>query len=257
MSAGGLQDLAKAAGLAVAWTDYRGQPRTVSDESLRVILAAMNLPADTPGELAHSLQTLTVAQRTRPALLTAVRGQYVRLAGKPGKAVLTLETGERTDLTLKHAVGGASAFRAPRQIGYHRLETDEGSTVLAVAPARALDVADLTGGRKAWGVAAQLYSLNEGGDFGDFGDLARFAMALGGFGADAVAVSPTHALFTADLGRYAPYGPSTRLFLNPLYAPGRTARSRQAATPDRLAGRRRAEDAGAPRRLRGLLCFAP
>ena len=215
----GLQDLAKAAGLAIAWTDYRGQPRTVSDESLRVILAAMDLPADTKGELSHSLETLAVAQRTRPALVTAVRGQYVRLAGKPAKAVLTLETGERLDLAMKQAAGGASAFRAPMRVGYHRLETDEGATTLAVAPARALDIADLTGARQAWGVAAQLYSLNYGGDFGDFGDLAGFATALGQRGADAVAVSPTHALFTADLGRYAPYGPSTRLFLNPLYAP--------------------------------------
>ena len=231
LKAAGLKDLAKAAGLAVAWTDYRGQPRTVSDDSLRVILAAMDLPADSKGALAHSLESLAVARRSRPALVTAVRGQYVRLAGKPGKAVLTLETGERLDLAMKQAAGGASAFRVPTRIGYHRLETDEGSTTLAVAPARALDIADLTGGHKAWGVAAQLYSLNDGGDFGDFGDLARFATTVGGFGADAVAVSPTHALFTADLGRYAPYGPSTRLFLNPLYAP---AGSHDRATPPPL-----------------------
>ena len=215
----GLRDLAKAAGLAVAWTDYRGQPRTVSDETLCVLLAALNLPAGSKGELAHSLETLAVAHRSRPSLVTAARGRPVRLTGKPGKAVLTLETGERLDVALTRDGAGHVAFRAPMRIGYHRLETDEGSTILAVAPTRALDIADLTGGRKAWGVAAQLYSLNNGGDFGDFGDLARFATALGERGADAVAVSPTHALFTADLGRYAPYGPSTRLFLNPLYAP--------------------------------------
>jgi len=219
VSSAGLKDLAKAAGLAVAWTDYRGQPRTVSDDSLHVILAAMDLPADTKSQLSHSLEALTVAQQTRPPLVTAVRGRPVHLTGKPAKAVLTLETGERLDVALQRDSAGQVALRAPMRIGYHQLETDEGSTILAVAPARALDVADLTGGRKAWGVAAQLYSLNEGGDFGDFGDLARFATALGGLGADAVAVSPTHALFTADLGRYAPYGPSTRLFLNPLYAP--------------------------------------
>jgi len=219
MSGQGLKDLAKAAGLAVAWTDYRGQPRTVSDDSLRVILAAMDLPAVSKGELAHSLEILATARHSRPPLVTAVRGRPVRLTGKPGRAALTLETGERADVALKSDGVGHVVFRAPTRIGYHRLETTEGSTTLAVAPARALDIADLTGGRKAWGVAAQLYSLDEGGDFGDFGDLARFAAALGGFGADAVAVSPTHALFTADLGRYAPYGPSTRLFLNPLYAP--------------------------------------
>ena len=33
-----------------------------------------------------------------------------------------------------------------------------------------------------------------------------------------LALSPLHALFTADPTRYGPYSPSTRLFLNPLHA---------------------------------------
>ena len=37
-------------------------------------------------------------------------------------------------------------------------------------------------------------------------------------GADALALSPLHALFTADPTRFGPYSPSTRLFLNPLHA---------------------------------------
>jgi 4-alpha-glucanotransferase len=37
-------------------------------------------------------------------------------------------------------------------------------------------------------------------------------------GADAVALSPVHSLFAADPGRYGPYSPSSRLFLNPLFA---------------------------------------
>ena len=37
-------------------------------------------------------------------------------------------------------------------------------------------------------------------------------------GADAIALSPTHSLFAADPTHYGPYSPSSRLFLNPLYA---------------------------------------
>jgi len=218
MSGRGLKDLAKAAGLAVDWTDFRGQPRTVPEEALRIILAAMDLPADSKADIAAALDRLAAERRARAPMITAVRGQPVRLAGRAGRAALILETGERRDLALTPAGAGHVTFRAPTAIGYHQLEFGGEQTRLAVAPARALDIADLTGGRKAWGVAAQLYSLNEGGDFGDFGDLARFAARLGELGADAVAVSPTHALFAADLGRYAPYGPSSRLFLNPLYA---------------------------------------
>ena len=46
-------------------------------------------------------------------------------------------------------------------------------------------------------------------------DLAEAAARQG---ADAVALSPVHSLFAADPARYGPYSPSSRLFLNPLYA---------------------------------------
>ncbi|MBU2289457.1 MAG: 4-alpha-glucanotransferase, partial [Gammaproteobacteria bacterium] len=49
-----------------------------------------------------------------------------------------------------------------------------------------------------------------------FGSLAETARAFAGRGADAVAISPVHALFPADAGRYSPYAPSSRLFLNVL-----------------------------------------
>jgi 4-alpha-glucanotransferase len=84
--------------------------------------------------------------------------------------------------------------------------------------------------RRAWGVGVQGYSLRGPGcpEFGDFGALAAFAAEAGGAGADALAISPVHALFAADAGRYSPYGPSSRLFLNGLYARARTPPARDA-----------------------------
>lgn len=73
--------------------------------------------------------------------------------------------------------------------------------------------------RKAWGVACQLYGLTSARSLGlgDFEDLARLAQIAGEAGAAFVGVNPLHALFMADAGRFSPYSPSTRRFLNPLY----------------------------------------
>ena len=60
-------------------------------------------------------------------------------------------------------------------------------------------------------------SAGDGG-IGDAAGIAALAEAAGHGGADALALSPLHALFTADPARFGPYSPSTRLFLNPLHA---------------------------------------
>ncbi|HEY6578763.1 MAG TPA: 4-alpha-glucanotransferase, partial [Rhizomicrobium sp.] len=79
---------------------------------------------------------------------------------------------------------------------------------------------ELAPGRRLAGTAVQVHSLRGGtsGAFGDFRALGSFAMQAGRLGFDAVMASPTHAALGADLGRYSPYSPSTRLFLNPLFA---------------------------------------
>ncbi|MCW4113394.1 4-alpha-glucanotransferase [Aurantimonas sp. MSK8Z-1] len=71
----------------------------------------------------------------------------------------------------------------------------------------------------AWGIACQLYSLRSGRSLGigDFEDLARLAEIGGPEGASFVGVNPLHALFLSDPGRFSPYAPSSRRFLNPFY----------------------------------------
>ena len=110
-------------------------------------------------------------------------------------------------------------MRAPPGVGYHRLEYGNAAVQLAVSPLRALRASDLAAHSRPWGVALQLYSLNYGRAFGDFSDLARFCEGLAAYGADAVAISPVSALFSSRPEHAAPYAPSSRLFLNPLYAP--------------------------------------
>lgn len=74
----------------------------------------------------------------------------------------------------------------------------------------------LTDGARIWAAAVQIPSLRGHSDtaFGDFGALADAAGAFGRRGAQALAISPVHALFPADPARFSPYAPSSRLFLN-------------------------------------------
>jgi len=73
---------------------------------------------------------------------------------------------------------------------------------------------------------AQIYSLRTAADspvqstwgHGDFGAVRRLAQRLGREGADAVMLSPSHAMFSAEPAACSPYSPSSRLFLNAAYA---------------------------------------
>lgn len=72
---------------------------------------------------------------------------------------------------------------------------------------------------KRWGVTCQLYALRSARSLGigDFQDLGHLAEIAGAEGASFVGVNPLHALFLSDAGRYSPYSPSTRRFINPFY----------------------------------------
>ena len=85
---------------------------------------------------------------------------------------------------------------------------------------RVLGVLVLLGGLAAWwrmwGVAAQVYGLRRPGDggVGDFSSLATLAIQSAKRGSHAVAISPMHAMFSAEPQKFSPYSPSSRLFLN-------------------------------------------
>ncbi|MDP2358512.1 MAG: 4-alpha-glucanotransferase [Beijerinckiaceae bacterium] len=74
-------------------------------------------------------------------------------------------------------------------------------------------------GRRVWGITCQLYSLRSSRNLGigDFGDLASLAEVAAEAGAAFLGVNPLHSLFFSDPGRFSPYSPSTRRFLNPFY----------------------------------------
>ena len=209
MSQADLHALASAAGLVIDWEDAQGRDQRVSDASLSAILTSMGLACDSAADRRDSLAML--AEKAEPALITAVAGQALELPGGASSGRLILEDGKALDVTGR--------FTAPDAIGYYRLELGQREVTLAVCPPRCLTARDDLG-RKAWGATVQLYSLRDGRETpsGDFGALADFAARLGRAGADAAAISPVHALFLADPQRYSPYSPSSRDWLNPLFA---------------------------------------
>jgi 4-alpha-glucanotransferase len=196
--------LAQEAGVAVDWIDYDGQERQVGRDTLRAVLAA----------LGHAPQgSASQAPRDPVNFLVAQAGAPITLAGRRDRGLVVLEDGRRLDVV---ATQGSLSFNIDEP-GYHTLELDDRLVTLAVCPPRCLTPRDRLG-RRAWGLGVQLYACRESGDFGDFSDLAVLARAAGARGADALAISPTNALFAAAPDRCSPYSPSSRDHLNLLFA---------------------------------------
>lgn len=210
MSDMGTLELARAAGLAVQWTDLENRSRTVQIGVLRDVLGALGLPAATAAQCRGSMAELARIERAR-RLITAEVGQPVDLPGRLGAWRITLEDGRTRE--------GDGAAPTALPVGYHQVEAQDWSGTLAVAPKRGWTLADAGSGRRLAGLAAQLYALSRRDDArcGDFAALAELARRAATRGIDAVAISPVHALFTADPGRAAPYAPSSRVALNPVY----------------------------------------
>jgi len=193
MSDDALRALAAKAGFEEHWVDAAGEPRTVSPATLRAALTALGFPCDSTRAIAESEAALEALKHEMPPLVTAWAGETF--------------------------MAGGQSPMAPDTPGYYRVEIGGAERMLAVAPPRCFEIADLTENNLA-GLGVHLYGLRGGhtSGFGDFAALADFAREAAKRGVDAVAVSPTHALFTADSSHFSPYSPSSRLFRNPLYA---------------------------------------
>jgi len=231
-----LTRLARHAGIAIHWTDAYDQPQVVGEDALRAILAALGLPCATPGDCRDSLAQLEQEQAVGylPPLLTGVQHQPVPLpmhSHLHGQSCrLELENGARLMLLISSDLNAPPTLPPIAVPGYHRLLVAGHILTLAIAPARCYTIADALGEQadaRGWALAAQVYGLRSDslkparkvygdGGIGHFGALAALAPLASQYGAAALAMSPVHAMFTADPGRSSPYSPSSRLFLNPL-----------------------------------------
>jgi 4-alpha-glucanotransferase len=209
---------AQAAGIAVQWRDANGRSHSVAPEVLQRLLAAMGPMPDTaaPDEIAPLLIVHLGRTASLPVPLRWL-----------GRAFSLQEEGADAPADTVGgliALDGDGQWRLPRieRPGYYRLNVGDDQTRLAVCPPRCFSLADALGTRAAhaYGLCAQTYSLRRTGDggVGDFAGVAQLARLSAHRGAQAVMLSPVHALFTADPAKFSPYSPSNRQFLNPLHA---------------------------------------
>ncbi|CAN7521546.1 4-alpha-glucanotransferase [Pseudomonas sp. LjRoot277] len=223
MSDAQLEILASRAGLAVDWIDANGRPQKVAPSVLRNVLTGLGHPAGSAQEIDASLQELQQVQQTRhlPPLLTADFGVGLSLGHyfePETPCEIHLEDGSRLNLKLD----AEAILPGLIPVGYQHVSIDGQQFTLAVAPTRCYSVGDAVDSPipRVWGLSVQLYSLRRPGDggFGDTQALEDLARVAGERGAEALAISPLHAMFGSDTQRYSPYSPSSRLFLNSLYA---------------------------------------
>ena len=204
-----LEALAAAAGLISRYHDGAGQWREAPPESIRAVLGALGLSAETDADAADCLHRLQDARSRRrlPEWAVVRADDVARFAIGDGESEWRLECfdGELRDGRATHEL---DLGHLP--LGRHRLVVGDSVTTILAAPER------LPEPPRTWGVTLPLYGLKpeRGGGFGTYRDLARAAGALGGLGASFLGINPVHAGFPEDPLNYSPYAPSSRRRLN-------------------------------------------
>ncbi len=241
-----LVELARRFGIATDYEDWTGRHVPVPAETLVAVLAAFGVAAGTEQErnAALTAQRRSYWERRMPATIVGRTGEQIRFwahvtHGDPAEVWLQLEDG-----TVRGRVQQVDNFTAPFDLdgrwigeasfvlpadlplGYHRVHLRSGdsetSTALIVTPDW-LGLPEQLGARRAWGLAAQLYSVRSRqswgvGDLTDLTDLAVWSASR--HGADYVLINPLHAAgFSGPSGRMepSPYLPTSRRFVNPIY----------------------------------------
>ena len=239
-----LDRLSSAAGIAPDWYDIAGTRHFVPPETKIALLADMGFPAGRSGDARESLARLSddIDRRTLPWSLGVREGETirVRLPLNDGQAPAALRVQREDGSTSVIPLGpsdidfapftaldgrlteAVSAKLPPQPIGRHRIILEHRPEIdchLTISPERCYLPEALRSGKKATGVAAQLYSLRRRGDqgIGDFTTLSEFAGLAGGANFATVGLNPLHTLFLSDRERASPYYPSDRRFIDPIY----------------------------------------
>ncbi len=243
-----IERLARLRGIGDAYHDYRGELRHFSPETKAGILRAMGCAVDDPAALAIELSELEIERwRTLLPPVAAANGSRIgvdlnipaRDFGASLVWTVDLENGARRDGVTSTAdcpevwrgeVEGSwitrRRFELPLELppGYHELQVRIGGgpssrCSLILSPAECYEPPAISGGRRLWGVAVQLYTVrsHDNWGIGDFSDLKVLIRWLASRGAGFIGLNPLHALAPADPQRASPYSASNRHFLNLLY----------------------------------------
>ncbi|MGA8252311.1 MAG: 4-alpha-glucanotransferase, partial [Mycobacterium sp.] len=238
-----LVELARRFGIATGYADWTGRQVLVPEMTLVAVLASFGVAAGTEQDRNAALTAHSRAYWARhmPATIVARTGAPTRFwvhvtHGAPAEVWLQLEDGTVRDgvrqvdnfappFELDGCSVGEASFVLPGDlpVGYHRVHLSSGdfqtSTALIVTPDW-LGLPEQLGARRAWGLAAQLYSVRSQqswgvGDLTDLTDLAVWSASR--HAADYLLVNPLHAAAPTAPMEPSPYLPTSRRFFNPLY----------------------------------------
>ncbi|MDT7766253.1 MAG: 4-alpha-glucanotransferase [Mycobacterium sp.] len=238
-----LVELARRYGVATEYEDWTGRHTTVASSTLIGVLDALGVPAATDDQRRAALVAHDSDYWARPLPPTIVGSSGVASSfwvhvthGDPAGLWIRLEDGtvrtglrqlenNRAPYDLDGRLVGEASFELPADLplGYHQLHLQVGSsdtsTLVIVSPA-SLELPARLGPSRAWGLAAQLYSVRSQrswgiGDLTDLADLAVWSASR--HGAGFVLVNPLHAAAPTPPMEPSPYLPTSRRFVNPLY----------------------------------------
>jgi 4-alpha-glucanotransferase len=198
---------AKNLGIQTEFFDGQGHRHVTSAAALKIILAALPVPAS------HRLLGQPVVIRFgQPARTELEQAATFPVQWKIVAGLKVIAEGTTRDRAI--------IWPADLPVGTYRLRLTDAASVsdeapLIVAPPKAY------GGDfdRCWLLAVQLYGVRSARNWGmgDFTDLEGLIELAGHLGADGVGLNPLHALFDDRPGDCSPYSPNSRLFLNALY----------------------------------------
>ncbi len=214
-----LARLATAHGIFERYLDMQGRMQRATPETLRSLLAANDIAAESAGAVRDSLAALAARKKARRfPMETIVESRRKARLAIHGSATWQLhcdETGRlladgrATDVVNLPAVASGTYALDLTRSG--RRET----TRVIAAPARAPGLQGGAGATRIWGMNLALYGLksSRNAGMGDYADLAEFSRASGEAGADFIGINPVHAM-GHSFPSSSPYSPSHRGFLN-------------------------------------------
>ena len=205
-----LRMLADAHGIQVDYWNVDGRAITLSDDTLRALLGALDVAAARPQDVRESLIAVAAdRRRPLPPTIVSTAGSTWQLPAGLSDVVVRLEDGRTLPIV--------GALPADLPLGWHTLHarTDDGGHVTAhviAAPQR------LPEPPRGWGWQIQLYGLRSEGSWGigDAADLRTLAVRSAADGADAVLVNPFHSPTPVLPLQNSPYYPSSRRWYDPL-----------------------------------------
>ncbi|MGA0594378.1 malto-oligosyltrehalose synthase [Enterovirga sp. CN4-39] len=218
--------LSELVGIPSRYIDAHGDPVDIDPGRRRGILGHLGFPADSDAAARDSLARIEAFRSTLvPHLVT-------RAPRRPADIPLRPNEGGRVYWRLRDEAGQVREGRAAQSRilhlpvlpeGYFELEVEAGGerarSTLVVAPERCWQPGWMRREGRAWGLAAQIYSLRSASNLGigSYADVAEAASGAGPLGASFLGLSPVHALFSADRSKISPYSPSSRLFLETIH----------------------------------------